>query len=184
MGDNGARGPLHDAELTRLPLAASAERHAALVVCDRAGRGLDVEDPVQRLEAAAAARPVLEALGLFEGMRGRLSPGERKINGAVAPHGTRPAAVRHRELGQGLCPACRRWAEVNEHRTGEPAPPQAPGAPRHDPRRPGAPEPAADGHGTYAAWRAHAAAGEELCGPCEVYVGWWSGLRRKRRGPA
>ena len=173
-----ARGPLHDDELAPLPVDGDAETHAALVVCDRAGRGLDVRDPVQLLQAAALAAPMLEALGLLGGAPRRLSAGERKINGSVAPHGTRPAALRHAQVGQALCPACRRWAEVNERRTGEAAPPDPlPDAPLHR----GAPQPSADGHGTYRAWRAHGQAGEAPCGACAGYAQWWGDQRRRGR---
>lgn len=176
-----ATGPGHHAGAGRILGEIDQVRaFARLVVCGRAGRGRDVQDPAQLAAAADDARTVLDALGLLDGRDTRPSPGHVKDIGAKVVHGTRSAVQAHLDAGQYLCEPCRRWAQVQERRGGPPAP--APRGVRVREavwRHPDAPEPAADGHGTWRAYRAHRASGEGLCGPCAAYLEWWRGRRRK-----
>lgn len=106
----------------RVPQLTDDEKlRAALTVCDIAGRGLDVEIPEHRAAAARQARPILEVLGLLGEQALRSSErGRGKMSKVV--HGTKSAVDAHQDLGQELCPPCRRWAQVDARKHGLPRP--------------------------------------------------------------
>ena len=94
------------------PAATEAQRLTALAVCDYAGRGFDLDDPVHVRAAARLARPLLDALGLL-GAPQRPA----KLNVAPYAHGSQSGVDFH--LGAGhtsLCAACQRWVDVHENR--------------------------------------------------------------------
>jgi hypothetical protein len=94
------------------PAGTEAQRLTALAVCDRAGDGLDVQDPVQRREAAGLARPLLDALGLL----GDIQP-PAKLNTVAYTHGSQSGVDHHLAAGhRTLCKACQRWADVHADR--------------------------------------------------------------------
>jgi len=105
------------AALRPRPADAAAERRVTALVCNRAGRGLELGDPAQLAAAAYRARPVLEALGLIGETNWSPSRGERKRLGSKVVHGTRGAVDAHREAGHRfLDKACLRWLDVQSRK--------------------------------------------------------------------
>lgn len=156
---------------------------ARLAVCDRVARPYDLDNPWDRYAALLYATEVLAMVGLLGEVAPRRSPGHVKAVGAKTVHGTRSAVQLHVERGQRLCEACRRWAQVNDRKTGDGMPPEPPV--REKPAtvpHPDAPTPTADGHGTWRAYRAHRTGEEEVCGACAAYLVWWGSRRRKGHG--
>lgn len=94
---------------------AEAQRLATLAVCDFAGRGLDLEDPVHVRAAGRLARPLLEALGLAGEPSGAWIGHATRTTSYV--HGTQSGVDHHLDAGhRTLCGACQRFVDVKEKR--------------------------------------------------------------------
>lgn len=151
-----------DATLTPLTLDDEGKRHAALWVCDQAGRGLDESDPQQLRQAAAIAEPVLNMLGLVGDDTWRPSPtAARTLTNSRSEHGTEAGVAYHREAGTVLCAPCRRWLEVDARRRGVAIKFVRP------------PFGALTGKcGTHNRWHEHVHSGEVLDPACRMYADW------------
>lgn len=139
-----------------------AKRAVASLMCGRAARGLDLDDPEQRRLAVVTAHDALDALGLV-GDPDMWIPSPTAAKSRTAPfvHGTEGGVKWHREQHKPLCKPCRRWVEVQmRKRFGALAfirPPMPP---------------LIGLCGTARRWTGHLAAGEALDPACAMYAAW------------